>query len=235
MPANEIHYCSCLTVEDLAPEVRDMLQHQVRGVMLKSAKWPDRSVIRIRFLEGSPELQRRVRKVAEEWDQLANLTFSFDQRKPSDVRIAFQPGKGSWSYLGTMCRSIAEPDPTMNFGWLTDESSDEEVRRVVLHEFGHLLGLTHEHFNVKGGGIQWNRDAVFRDLSGPPNNWSREQIEQNMFQQFKNSEIFATLMDRASIMMYPIPASWTLDGMSIGFNSQLSEQDRKFVQDMYHN
>ena len=235
MSANETHYCSCLTFEDLDPAVQKVLNSQVRGVLLKSAKWPERSVIRIRFLEGDPALQQRVRKAANEWDKLVNLTFSFDQRKPSDVRIAFQQGKGSWSYLGTMCRNIPDPQPTMNFGWLTNESSDEEVRSVVLHEFGHLLGLTHEHFNVKGGGIEWNRDAVIRDLSGPPNNWDSATIEHNMFQKFRDADIYSTVMDRESIMMYPIPAAWTLNGMSIGFNSVLSEQDKKFVQTMYHN
>ena len=50
----------------------------------------------------------------------------------------------------------------MNYGWLTPESAQDEVRRVVLHEFGHALGLIHEHQNPKGGGIEWNRDAVQR-------------------------------------------------------------------------
>jgi hypothetical protein len=54
----------------------------------------------------------------------------------------------------------------------------------VLHEFGHALGLVHEHQHPAGG-IQWNRPQVLRDLSGPPNNWPLDVIEQNVFKPFE--------------------------------------------------
>ena len=34
-------------------------------------------------------------------------------------------------------------------------------------------------------------------------------------------------------MMYPIPATWTTDGFSIGLNAGLSEQDRAFIREQY--
>jgi serralysin len=46
-----------------------------------------------------------------------------------------------------MCQQILDPKPTMNYGWMTPDSSDDEVHRVVAHEFGHALGLIHEHQN----------------------------------------------------------------------------------------
>jgi hypothetical protein len=39
----------------------------------------------------------------------------------------------------------------------------------VIHEFGHALGLIHEHQNPSGG-IQWNKPVVCRYYEGPPNN-----------------------------------------------------------------
>jgi len=33
--------------------------------------------------------------------------------------------------------------------------------------------------------------------------------------------------------MYPIPASWTTDGSSTGFNSDLSPTDKKFIKKQY--
>ncbi len=51
---------------------------------------------------------------------------------------------------------------------------------MVLHEFGHTLGLIHEHQNPNRP-INWNRAAVIADLSGPPNNWDEETIENNIF------------------------------------------------------
>ena len=120
----------------------------------------------------------------------------------------------------------------MNFGWLDQSSPDDELERVVLHEFGHALGLIHEHQNPAGG-INWDRAAVIRDLSGPPNNWSPDVIELNMFQPHSAEETNFTSLDPNSIMMYPIPAAWTTDGFSIGLNSGLSEQDREFIRQQY--
>lgn len=41
-----------------------------------------------------------------------------------------------------------------------------EPRPLVPHEFGHAVGLIHEHQNPEGG-VPWSRDAVVADLSGP--------------------------------------------------------------------
>jgi serralysin len=133
-----------------------------------------------------------------------------------------------------MCRRIDEPEPTMNYGWLTPDSTEDELRRVVLHEFGHALGLIHEHQNPKGG-IEWNRDAVIADLEGPPNNWPLSVIESNIFAKYPKTDVVATDVDAESIMMYPIPRAWTLDGFSADLNSELSEQDKEFIRTNYPN
>jgi hypothetical protein len=232
MSENQEHYCSVLTAGDLSPDDLQRMRGQ-KAALLLSSKWIVGSVIKVRFLSGTTELQERVRDVALEWTKLANLTLDFRQTAPTDIRIAFMPGKGSWSYLGTMCRKIKEPEPTMNYGWLTPDSPDDEVRRVVLHEFGHALGLIHEHQNPKGGGIQWNKAAVKHDLSGPPNNWDDATIENNMFAKYNPAQLAATDVDATSIMMYPIPKAWTLDGTQAGLNSELSAKDKAFIKTNY--
>jgi hypothetical protein len=233
MTLNEHHYCSSLTAG--APDAADAARLSGRkAAMLLGAKWPVGSVVTVRFLDeaGDAVLRQRVQAVAEEWTKLANLTLDFRNDGPTDIRIAFMPGNGSWSYIGTMCRQIAEPLPTMNYGWLTPDSDEPELRRVVLHEFGHALGLIHEHQNPKGGGIAWNEDAVKADLGGPPNNWNLATIQTNMFRKYELSEVDATDVDPLSIMMYPIPKSWTFDGTSAGLNGELSATDReKIAQD----
>ena len=120
----------------------------------------------------------------------------------------------------------------MNFGWLTAGVSQSEARRVILHEFGHALGLIHEHQNPIDQ-IKWNKAAVVADLKGPPNHWDDETIEFNMFHTWPPNDINGTKLDRSSIMMYPIPASWTEDGTSVGFNNELSAIDKKFIKQQY--
>ena len=69
--------------------------------------------------------------------------------------------------------------------------------------------------------------------SGPPNNWDPDTIQHNMFETYPPNEIAGTKLDSTSIMMYPIPKSWTLDGTSAGLNTDLSQTDRTFIQQQY--
>lgn len=231
MVANPNHYCMCITARELPPADQASLAHH-RAAVLKNSRWQTGATISIRFLEGDPQLQARVRSVALEWTRIANLNFQFVAEAPTDIRIAFAQGNGSWSYIGTVCRTINEPAPTMNYGWLTPDSNDVELRRVVLHEFGHAIGLIHEHQNPKGG-IEWNKPAVIRDLSGPPNNWDEATIENNMFRFYPPTDVVATDVDARSIMMYPIPLAWTLDNFSAGMNGELSDNDKTLIRNVY--
>jgi hypothetical protein len=185
-------------------------------------------------MEGDGALRDRVKSVAERWTApgMARLKFAWVEDGPSEIRIAFEQGNGSWSYLGTQCQDIAEDQPTMNYGWLTPDSPDDELERVVLHEFGHALGLIHEHQNPQGG-IKWNEPAVVADLSGPPNNWDEQTIRHNVLDHYDPEEVTASDVDADSIMMYPIPAAWTLDGFSADLNADLSETDVAFIRGVY--
>jgi serralysin len=222
---NPDRYCVCVSKQP---------QPNGRAALLNDSKWQSGEVIQANFVGGGPELQDRVRKVALEWaaPNMANLDIQFVEGDKADVRIAFMPGKGSWSVLGTQCRQVPVEEPTMNFGWLTDQSSDDDVRRVVLHEWGHALGLIHEHQNPNGG-IKWNEPAVIADLSTPPNSWDERTIRHNVLDHYPADGVTATAVDSDSIMMYPIPASWTLDGFSADLNHDLSPTDVQFIHSAY--
>jgi serralysin len=227
---NEDQWCFAWVIPD--PKWEPGL---TRAAMLRAAMWDPGSLITVSFLDGDPLVQKRVEQAALVWTapMMANLELKFLKTKTKgDIRISFRY-EGSWSLIGTSCKLVEKRrQPTMNFGWLTDETSDDELHRVVYHEFGHALGLVHEHQNPVNG-IQWNRQQVIQDLSGPPNNWTLEEIEFNMFHPFEVQETNATSLDKDSIMMYPIPARWTLDGFSTGLNTDLSPLDRQFVRVQY--
>jgi astacin (peptidase family M12A) len=205
-----------------------------RAALQKDAKWKSGDAITVAFLGGDEALKKRVRETAQRWvaPGMANLRLVFNDAPDADVRVSFVAGDGSWSTVGTTCRKVPKAQATMNYGWIDANSPEEELRSVVLHEFGHALGLIHEHQNPVAG-IKWNREAVIRELSGPPNSWSVEEIEFNVLDPAAPADVTATPMDKQSIMMYPIPASWTTDGFSAGFNSDLSAKDSKFIHDQY--
>src|SRR5919198_2319575 len=174
--------------------------------------WKPGKTLRIRFLEGDPEIQNKVKEKAMDWTKYANIKFAFvPDDNEAEIQIAFQQGARSWSAIGTDASTANPGEATMNFGWLDANTEDKEYSRVVKHEFGHALGLIHEHQNPAGG-IKWNKDAVYKALGGPPNNWDRRTVDQNMFERYNKNITNYTKTDPKSIMMYPIPAAWTLNG-----------------------
>jgi hypothetical protein len=116
----------------------------------------------------------------------------------------------------------------MNLGWATETASDAELKRVVLHEFGHAIGLHHEHLNPVGG-IQWNKDAVYKDLMNPPNKWNKADVDDNLFEPLSKTQTNFTAFDPLSIMVYAISSKWTLDGYSVPETDALSDTDKKVV------
>lgn len=203
-----------------------------RAALEKANRWGVKT-IKIGFIGGTPAQQALVKKYAVEWiDAGANLTFSWVAPGKADIRIAFADD-GSWSVIGKSAKNVPKSQPTMNFGWLTEGVSEAEARSVILHEFGHALGLIHEHQNPLGT-INWNKDVVYKDLSGPPNDWSKSTIDHNMFEAFPKHKIDGTTVDPASIMMYPIPASWVNPPSEpVGFNTELSSNDKTFIKKAY--
>jgi hypothetical protein len=184
--------------------------------------WDLGSKLRVSFLGGTPDQQAVVKKFAPQWAEHANLKLAFENAANAEIRIAFVPSDGSWSYIGTDCKNIPSGQPTMNLGW-QDEG-------VVLHEFGHAIGLIHEHQNPQGG-IQWNKPAVYQDLAGPPNYWEPATVDHNLFETYDQNQINGTSLDKESIMLYAIPASWTTDGFSSKPNDVLSQTDKEFAHD----
>jgi hypothetical protein len=96
------------------------------------------------------------------------------------------------------------------------------------HEFGHALGMAHEHQSPFGG-MQWNEEVVIRELSGPPNSWTEEMIRHNVLEKYTVDQIRGTEFDPDSIMLYFFPARWTLNGVGTEENDVLSEMDEAFI------
>ena len=206
---------------------------RTRMAVLTGKKWDNGRTLSVAFLDGLPEVQERVIPFARQWEQFANLTLDFSPPAagPANIRISFEQ-EGSWSYLGTDALGIRDDLPTMNFGWLTPEVSDLEYERVVVHEFGHALGAIHEH-QSPGATIPWDKEAVYRYYGGPPNNWSRQQVDVNLFELYDRTITQFSQFDPKSIMLYAIPNELTLGDWEVGWNTTMSETDKTFIAGLY--
>ncbi|HVN58750.1 MAG TPA: hypothetical protein VMT63_10655 [Bacteroidales bacterium] len=201
--------------------------------LITGKMWSTGRVLNICFLDGSKIQRNKTIAHASGWLKYANIGFSFNSAQArSDIRISFESDPGSWSYIGTDNINIPKNKPTMNFGWLTDNTADEEYNRVVLHEFGHALGCIHEHQNPKGG-LKWNEEAVYKFFAGPPNNWSRDDTYQNVIQKYSLDQLNATKFDPKSIMLYSFPAELLMSGVGTQENDKLSRSDMLYIRKMY--
>ena len=113
----------------------------------------------------------------------------------------------------------------MNLGWIDDTSIKiaANERGTILHEFGHALGLMHEHQSpARGGTLTLDEDGKLIHLMGGipstspdmfcaavyeyymrTQNWSRDLVKQQIIDVYSTKDVsnFSQL-DTKSIMMY---------------------------------
>lgn len=193
---------------------------RLRAVFEFRKRWITGSTLSVRFMDGTRSQHEFVMEQAGWWTQHANLNFDFNDAPNARIRVAFDPDDGAWSYVGTDGLSIPLGEPTMNLGFLD--------RGTPAHEFGHAIGLGHEHQNPDNG-IVWNEAAVIADLSGPPNNWTEAQIRHNVLEKYRLEQVMGTEFDPDSIMLYEFPAEWTVGGEGTTGNSKISALDAAFI------
>jgi hypothetical protein len=191
-----------------------------RAIALRGKQWPNGHEIAIAFRGGSAAQKRLVMDTAVEWTEYANLNFTFVEAPSAPVRISFDEGDGAWSYVGRDNLEIPVHAATMNLGWVD--------KGVILHEFGHMIGLSHEHQNPAGG-IVWNEAKVIAELAGPPNYWDEATVRHNVLNKYSLDQIVGTEFDPESIMLYAFPAEWTIGGPGTEENEDLSKQDCDFI------
>ena len=181
-------------------------------------------ILRVRFLDGTDDEKALVRRVAPEWSKHANIVFEFVENGNSDIRIKFDPNGGHWSYVGIQA---INHDTTMNLA-LRGEQNKEAV---ILHEFGHALGLMHEHKSPVAP-IQWNEAVVIKEMQEGWD-WNEQKTRHNILSRLSEEQTNSTEFDRDSIMLYAIPNRWTIGDFETDYNTSLSAKDKYFIGVLY--
>jgi hypothetical protein len=203
-----------------AHRIMRMPDGRLEAIAIKNKPWMTGSTLHVRFMEGTAREQATAKEQASWWMKVANIRFVFDNAPNPEIRIKFDENDGAWSYIGTDCRNIPADQPTMNLGFLDGGTA--------AHEFGHSIGLAHEHQNPSGG-IEWNEEVVISELAKPPNMWDEATTRHNVLDKYSADQILGTKFDPDSIMLYFFPASWTKNGIGTKQNDVLSTMDKEFV------
>ncbi|MDB5229615.1 MAG: hypothetical protein JWN76_420 [Chitinophagaceae bacterium] len=190
-----------------------------------------RKTVSVYFLDDDANVRDRVLKIANGWQPYSGIRFlrSYNQRS-SDIRISFRT-RGWWSYVGSEASQIKKDSVTLSLDQLY-LYAPAKFKSVVLHEFGHCLGLLHEHQHpfLK---INWNLGNLYKYYKetfnvDPP--W----VRQNVLNPYVSNTAVYCEPDKNSIMIYAIPPGLTTDGLVIEEPLDLSESDKKFISKIYN-
>ncbi len=199
-------------------------------------------------IQGSTDYPNAVKTVLIEWLQpIIPFKLNFVE-SGGEIRVGFVAGKGSWSLVGTDCLRSEPNELTMNFGWA-------DVATFV-HEFGHVLGLIHEHQNPRGAPIEWNLPVLYK-WAAVTQGWDQQTTYSNIVMKYSLDSINGSDYDPKSIMLYFFPGklcfrgdnldpgsrvpcppgenevNFTKNGVGTSINSLLSPTDIEWIKKVY--
>lgn len=231
-PAKGAEIESCVAIRAMEPRLPAGVQ---RAWGQPSKFWPQRSVVRVRFLSGTARQKAEAWKRFEHIDALVGLSFRRVETGASEVRVRFDKGKGHWSYLGTDSKIVPSSAQTMNLDLMAGVFGDgaQEWDRVALHEVLHSIGLSHE-LQHPHQVIPWNKKAVY-SYYGSTQGWSKEQIDfQILNRATVGNDFKGSAYDPLSIMCYPLPEFLLTDArFAVGWNVALSPADVAVLAKIY--
>lgn len=222
---------------------------RVKAAVKKSALWPVNYTIKYTFIQTpSQNLERTkykntdtvdpiqkeietmsvidgIKKIIEERiNPLVSMSIVYtDDINDADIRISFDQKSGAWSTIGTECQNV-KYGATMNFGWYD--------AATVMHEWGHALGMIHEHQNPNGNLIQWDEEKVYKWAS-ETQGWDKKTTYTNIIEKTASDELNTSVFDPKSIMLYFFPAELTKNNIGTNQNTVLSKGDIDFLASIY--
>jgi hypothetical protein len=139
------------------------------------------------------------------------------------------------------------PSMYLDFGKLIDEQSrtdttaarkqelERQIRAITLHEFGHAIGMVHEHLRPDLKLILKSRPEVEAWYLQHNKTWTKDTVKENVYDKLVDKAIkMSSAPDTTSIMMYEVPKEIMGPGQkAISYNYDLSATDKSFIRQTY--
>ncbi len=208
------------------------------GTAMLSRRWrrrdgltPNSGIITLGcfLMSGTPAEQKLVRESTGGWlrggvENLIRFDFTVP-RERSQIRVMIG-GPGNNSHIGRDALNISTAKQTMN---LTNINPG-----TIQHEFGHALGLLHEHMHP-GFDAPLKPDVIIAEMRMPPNSWDEATTRRNILNRLGTDKqcVGDKNFNANSIMMYNIPKRWTENGVGFTRASQIHDRDIACVRGLY--
>ena len=104
------------------------------------------------------------------------------------------------------------------------------LNHSIRHEFGHALGLLHEHQHPDND-IQWDKEKLYAESEKLRH--TKHDTDDNFLTPPDSKTTITSADDSKSVMHYKVPPQVTTNGADVDFNEDISEGDKQFIARLY--
>lgn len=176
--------------------------------------------------EGDIEKSKYVLGILKQYAfPFINLKFKIGRNNDSTITIKTSPPAGPSSAISGNTTGIGTKTPTVTIYKLT--------QGVVLHEFGHAMGMFHEHQNpAPNNPIQWNKDQVYAYYIDRQQ-WKKNAVDDQILNRRDKAKSLFTNWDKNSIMNYNIRPGFTSAPVQTFVGQEYSDGDKQWFKLKY--